>query len=119
MPEYEIDEQLKKYWEIVTRQLSTEEQQTLEAFLEEDKSVFQDATQEHPVKAVVFASWLQTDQIIEILKPSYPYFDLIKDRFHCRMRFFAYFSLSKRKNVWQVYHSLSDEEYHLLGFKVK
>lgn len=119
MPEYEIDEQLKKYWEIVSRQLSTEEQQTLEAFLEEDKSVFQDATQEHPVKAVMFASWLQTDQIIEILKPSYPYFDLIKDRFHCRMRFFAYFSLSKRKNVWQVYHSLSDEEYHLLGFKIK
>ena len=119
MPEYEIDKQLEKYWEIFTRQLSTEAQQRLEAFFEEDKPVFQDATKKHPVKAVVFASWLQTDQIIEILKPSYPYFKYIKDRFHCRMRFFAYFTLCKRKNVWQAYHSLSDEEYQLLGFKEK
>jgi hypothetical protein len=119
MPEYEIDKQIEKYWEIFTKQLSSEEQQIVEEYLEKDEPVFQDATKKHPVKTVVFASWLQTDQIIEILKPSYPYFEYIKDRLHCRMRFFAYFSLSKRKNVWQVYNSLSDEEYHLLGFKTK
>ena len=31
MPEVDIDKQVEKYWEIFTRQLSTEEQQTVEA----------------------------------------------------------------------------------------
>lgn len=117
MPEVDIDIQLEKYWEIFTRQLSTEEQHKLEELLEDDLPEFQDATEKHPVKAVVFASWLQTEEIIDILKPMYPYFKHIKDRFHSRLRFFAYFTISKQKNIWQAYHSLSDDEYRLLGFK--
>lgn len=116
MPEFDIDKQIEKYWHNFRRQLSTEEQNRLDAILKEETPKFQDATQEHPVKAVCFASWLNPEYILPVLKSSYPYFEYIEERLPCRMRFFAYFTMSKHKNVWQAYHSLSKEEYHVLGF---
>ena len=119
MPEFDIDKQLEKYWEKFRRQLNEEERKKLDALTGENIPKFQDATLEHPVKAFLFASWLDPKPITEVLKPSYPYFEFIKERLPCRMRFFAYFTMSKNKNVWQAYHSLSEEEYNLLGFKEK
>jgi len=53
---------------------------------------------------------------LDVLKPAYPYFEYIGHRLGPRMRFFAYFMISKNKNAWQAYHSLSEEEYTKLGF---
>lgn len=62
---------------------------------------------------------MDPEPILDVLKPSYPYFEYIKPRLKPRMRFFAYFTLSGKKNIWQAYHSLSEEDYVKLGFEDK
>ena len=116
MPEFDIEKQVEKYWENFRRQLNDEDVKILDTLLEEDEEDFHDATEEHPTKAVDFAVWLNPEPIIDVLQPSYSYFRYIRKRFPPRMRFFAYFTLSKKKNVWQAYHSLSEDEYISLGF---
>lgn len=54
--------------------------------------------------------------LMDILKSRYPYFNLIKKRFPPRFRFFAYYTLSKKRNLRQAYLSLSKEEFQKLGF---
>ena len=116
MPEFDIDKQLEKYWEKFRRQLSGEEQELLDKILEGTETQFIDPTVDSPVKAVDFACWLNPEPLLDVLRISYPYFDFIKDRLVSRMRFFAYYVLSGKKNVYQAYKSLSDEEYIKLGF---
>ncbi len=116
MPEFDIDKQLEKYWEKFRRQLSGEEQELLDKILEGTETQFVDPTVDSPVKAVDFACWLNPEPLLDVLRISYPYFDFIKDRLVSRMRFFAYYVLSGKKNVYQAYKSLSDEEYIKLGF---
>ena len=116
MPEFDIDKQLEKYWEKFRRQLSDEEQELLDKILEGTETQFVDPTVDSPVKAVDFACWLNPEPLLDVLRISYPYFDFIKDRLVSRMRFFAYYVLSGKKNVYQAYKSLSDEEYIKLGF---
>ena len=116
MPEFDIDKQLEKYWEKFRRQLSGEEQKLLDRILEGTEVQFVDPTVDSPVKAVDFACWLNPEPLLDVLRISYPYFDFIKDRLVSRMRFFAYYVLSGKKNVYQAYKSLSDEEYIKLGF---
>lgn len=116
MPEYDIGKQVEKYWENFRRQLNDEDAEKLDRLLEEIEENFIDPTQDNPVKAVDFARWLNPESILDILKPAYPYFKYIRPRLKPRMRFFAYFMVSRRKNAWQAYHSLSEEEYMKLGF---
>jgi hypothetical protein len=72
---------------------------------------------DNPVKAVDFAKWLDPGPILVLLKTAYPYFGYIKKRLGPRVRFFAYFILSRKKNLWQAYHSLSEDEFIELGFE--
>jgi hypothetical protein len=44
MPEYEIEQQLEKYWEKFERQLSNEEQQNHENLLQDAEEQFIDTT---------------------------------------------------------------------------
>lgn len=117
--EYDIGKQVEKYWENFRRQLNDEDAEKLDKLLEEIEEHFIDATQDTPVKAVDFVRWLDPESILDVLKTAYPYFKRIRSRLGPRMRFFAYFMVSRRKNVWQAYHSLSEEEYVKLGFTDK
>jgi hypothetical protein len=87
--------------------------------LEEIEEHFINPTQDSPVKAVDFACWLNPEPILDVLKSGYPYFKYIRPRLIPRMRFFAYLTISRRKNVWQAYHSLSEKDYMKLGFSDK
>jgi len=119
MPEIDIERKVEKYWQNFRRQLNDEDAEKLDRLLEEIDEHFIDPTQDTPVKAVDFAKWLDPEPILDVLKPSYPYFKYIRERLKPRMRFFAYFMISKKKNAWQAYHSLSEEDYMKLGFTGK
>jgi len=119
MPEIDIETQLEKYWEYFERQLSDEERQKLEQILLEENDQFVDPTVDHPVSAVEIARWLNPEPLLDVLKPSYPYFDFIRERLGPRLRLLAYFTLCKRKNLWQAYHSLDEDGCLKLGFRRK
>ena len=84
--------------------------------LQEIEERFNDPTENTPVRAVDFARWLNPKPLLQVLKPSYPYFKYISKRFGPRIRFFAYMLLSRKKNLRQAYNSLTEKEYNLLGF---
>lgn len=117
--EIDIGKQVEKYWDSFGKQLNTEDAEKLDKLLEEIEEHFIDPTQDTPVKAVDFARWLNPEPILDVLKSAYPYFTYIRPRLKPRMRFFAYFMISRKKNAWQAYHSLSPEEYVMLGFEGK
>jgi len=119
MPAIDIERQIEKYWENFRKQLNDEDAEKLDKILDEIEERFVDPTAESPVKAVDFAKWLNPEPILNVLRPSYSYFKYIKKRLSPRMRFFAYFTISKKKNLWQVYHSLSEKEFVKLGFDSK
>jgi hypothetical protein len=119
MPEIDIERNIEKYWEKFRKQLNDEDAEKLDSLLEDIEEPFIDPTQETPVKAMDFARWLDPEPILDVLKTAYPYFKHIRQRLIPRMRFFAFFMISKNKNAWQAYHSLSSEEYLKLGFKDK
>jgi len=119
MPEIDIERNIEKYWDNFRRQLNTEDAEKLDKLLEEIEEHLIDPTQDTPVKTVDFVKWLDPEPVLDILKLSYPYFKHIRDRLGPRMRFFAYFMISRKKNAWQAYHSLSGEEYMKLGFEDK
>jgi len=116
MPEIEIEKQIEKYWERFERQLSTEERQKLDSLLQDTDEQFIDPTEEHPVNAVEMVRWLDPTPLFDLFKSMYLSFDIVKNRLGPRIRFLAYFSLSKRKNLWQAYHGLTREEFQMLGF---
>jgi hypothetical protein len=119
MPEIDIDKIIEKHWQNFRKQLNDEDAQKLDKILEEIEEHFTNPTQDSPVKAVDFVRWLNPEPILDVLKQSYPYFKYIKPRLIPRMRFFAYLTISKKKNVWQAYHSLSEEDYIKLEFSDK
>jgi len=119
MPEVDIEKQVEKYWEIFVRQLSDQGKEDLDKLLEEIEEQFIDPTRNSPVKTVDFAKWLDPEPVLDLLKTAYPYFRYIKERLGPRMRFFAYFMLSRKKNLWQAYNSLSEDDFIKLGFQSK
>ncbi|MFH1013449.1 MAG: hypothetical protein V1769_02945 [Thermoplasmatota archaeon] len=116
MPEIDIEKRIEKYWGRKDRQLNLGDEEEFQQMLQEIKEQFTDPNIEHPVKAVDFARWLNPEPLLEVLKPSYPYFKYILERFEPRMRFFTYMLLSRKKNLRQAYNSLTEKEYKLLGF---
>ena len=116
MPEIDIERKIEKYWGRIERQLNLGDEEEFQQMLQEIEEQFMDPTKEHPVKAVDFARWLNPEPLLDVLKPSYPYYKYIKKRFKPRIRFFAYMLLSRKKNLRSAYNSLNDEEYNLLGF---
>lgn len=119
MPEIDIDKTIEKHWQNFRRQLNDEDAEILDKILEDIEEHFNNPTQDNPVKTVDFVRWLDPEPIIDVLKPSFPYFEYIRPRLIPRMRFFAYFMISRKKNAWQAYHSLGEEEYVKLGFEEK
>jgi len=119
MPEIDIERNIEKYWDSFRRQLNDEDAEKLDKLLEEIEEHFIDPTQDTPVKAVDFARWFDPESILDVLKTAYPYFKRVRSRLVPRMRFFAYFMISRKKNAWQAYHSLTEEEYMKLGFRNK
>jgi len=116
MPEIDIERQIEKYWGRIERQLNLGDQEEFQQMLHEIEEQFIDPTSDKTVRAVDFARWLNPEPLLDVLKPSYPYFKYIKQRFEPRMRFFSYMLLSRKKNLRQAYNSLTEEEYELLGF---
>jgi len=112
MPEIEIEKHIENYWENIKRLLNNEEQ---DAFNRLEKQ-FIDPTKDNPVKAVDIVKWLDPTPLLDILRTRYPYFDMIKERFVPRFRFFAYLTISKKRNLRQAYLSLSESEFLKLGF---
>jgi hypothetical protein len=116
MPEIDIEKRIEKYWGRKDRQLNLGDEEEFQQMLQEIKKQFTDPNIEHPVKAVDFARWLNPEPLLEVLKPSYPYFKYILERFEPRIRFFTYMLLSRKKNLRQAYNSLTEKEYKILGF---
>ncbi len=116
MPETNIERKIEKYWGRIERQLNLGDEEEFQKMLQEIEEQFIDPTSDNPVRAVEFIKWLDPEPLFDVLKPSYPYFKYIKQRFEPRMRFFAYMLLSREKNLRQAYNSLNEEEYKLLGF---
>ena len=116
MPEIDIEQKVEKYWGRIERQLNLGDEEEFKQMLQEMEEQFIDPTSDKPIRAVDFVKWLDPEPLLEVLKPNYPYFKYIKQRFGPRMRFFAYMLLSGKKNLRQAYNSLNEEEYKLLGF---
>jgi hypothetical protein len=112
MPEIEIEKHIENYWGNIGRLLNDEER---DAFNRIEKQ-FIDPTKDNPVKAVDVVKWLDPTLLLDILKVRYPYFNMIKERFKPRFRFFAYLTISKKRNLRQAYLSLTESEFHELGF---
>jgi len=119
MPKDDIERQIDNFWGNVSRLLNDEDEDEFNKIFAEIQERFIDPTSDNPVKAVDFTRWLNPEPLVEVLKTSYPYFNYIKNRFEPRIRFFAYFMISRKKNLWQAYQSLTEEEYIMLGFKGK
>lgn len=119
MPEIDIERIIEKHWQNFRKQLNDEDAEKLDKLLQEIEEQFTNPTQDSPVKAVDFVRWFNPEPILDILQPFYPYFKYIRERLIPRMRFFAYFTLSKKKNVWQAYHSLNEEDFIKLEFSKK
>ena len=116
MPETDIERKIEKYWGRIDRQLTLGDEEEFNQMLQEIEEQFIDLASDKPIRAVDFARWLNPEPLLEILKPSYPYFRYISERFEPRMRFFAYMLLSRKKNLHQAYNSLTEKEYMMLGF---
>jgi hypothetical protein len=116
MPEIDIGRKVKNYWGSIERQLNLGDEKQFQQMLHEIDEHFINPTEEHPIRAVDVARWLDPEPLLEVLKPCYPYYHYIKHRFEPRIRFFAYLMLSRKKNLYQAYHSLTREEYMKLGF---
>jgi len=119
MPEMDIEKRIEKHWQNFRKQLNDEDAENLDRLLEGIEEHFNNPTQDNPVKAVDFVKWLDPESILDVLKPVYPYFEYIRPRLKPRMRFFAYFMISRKKNAWQAYHSLTEDEYIKLEFTSK
>ena len=116
MPEIDIERNIEKYWGRKDRQLNLGDEEEFQQMLQEIEEQFIDPTEKHPANAVDFARWLNPEPLLEVLKPSYPYFKYISERFEPRIRFFTYMLLSRKKNLRQAYNSLTEKEYKILGF---
>lgn len=116
MPETDIERRIEKYWGRIERQLNLGDEEEFQQMLQEIEEQFIDPTSDKTVRAVDFARWLNPEPLLDVLKPSYPYFKYISKRFRPRIRFFAYMLLSRKKNLRQAYNSLTEKEYELLGF---
>jgi len=112
MPEIDIERKVEKYWGRIERQLNLGDEEEFKQMLQEMEEQFIDPTSDKPIRAVDFVKWLDPEPLLEVLKPNYPYFKYIKQRFGPRMRFFAYMLLSGKKNLRQAYYSLKLRSHH-------
>ena len=93
------------------------ERELFEQMLAEDSPEhFRSPSAEIPVPAEKFVCYLDTDFVEDLLKKAYPKYDHIKKRFPPRVRFFAYFTLSRMVSMKKAYRRLEPEDFHNMGF---
>lgn len=116
MPETDMERKIEKYWGRIDRQLNIDDEEEFKQMVQEIEEQFIDPTEDNPVRAVDVVKWLDPTPLLNILKTRYPYFDMIKERFKSRFRFFAYLTISKKRNLRQAYLSLTESDFLKLGF---
>jgi hypothetical protein len=116
MPETDIERKIEKYWGRIDRQLNINDEEEFKQMFQDIEKQFIDPTEDNPVRTVDVVKWLDPTPLLDILKTRYPYFDMIKDRFLPRFRFFAYLTISKKRNLRQAYLSLTESDFLKLGF---
>ena len=77
MPEYDIDKQIEKFWEIVRRQVPDEDFEILEQIVNAGEPGFIDPARNNPVKVVDFVRFFDPASLLNLLRSAYPYFDFI------------------------------------------
>jgi hypothetical protein len=114
----DIDVLVNKYWAVREQFVSDSEYELIDRLLDEgDVGDYTKPTKETPVPAKIFVCWLDTDFTEPILKKIYPRYKIIKHRLGPRVRFLAYFCLSREVYLKKAYRKLSQEDFYVMGFK--
>ena len=69
-----------------------------------------------PIPAERFVCWLDTGFMEGLLREVYPRYDQIKQRLPPRVRFLAYFTLSRTTSLKKAYRRLEPEDFYRMGF---
>lgn len=83
---------------------------------------FVDPTQDSPVPAVLFSSWMNCEFLDTFVYRYYPKSrksQSVKERIYAKLRFLAYMVLTKASNIAEAYNALTEEDFIMLGFEKK
>ena len=81
MPEIDIERKVEKYWGRKDRQLNIGDEEEFQQMLHEIEERFIDPTSDKTVRAVDFARCLNPKPLLDVLKTSYPYFEVYQTTF--------------------------------------
>jgi hypothetical protein len=118
-PIREIEERIKAYWGREAEESGFANVEEWDKWSEDTIPRFVNPTPETPVPLVEFVSWLDPEPLMGLLRDRYKDFDRVKKQLAPRIRFFAYFTLSKETYLAQSYKKLNEWDFHMLGFKKK
>jgi hypothetical protein len=118
-PIREIEERIKTYWGREAKELGFASVGEWDKWTEGAIPRFINPTAETPVPLVEFVSWLDPEPLMGLLRDRYKDFDRVKKQLAPRLRFFAYFVLSKETYLAQAYKKLDEWDFHLLDFDKK
>ncbi|MDH2906261.1 MAG: hypothetical protein PXX82_07930 [Methanomassiliicoccales archaeon] len=117
-----VDGRISTYWERREKEklVGTDTLEKLDAALNGIGRTFIDATQEHPVPAIDFCSWLDCAFLIGFFRGSYTNFSVVEKRLEPRIRFFAFLVISRSRTLIEGYRSMcADDGWRRLGFTGK
>ena len=118
-PTSDIEKRIKAYWGRVAEEAGFASVEEWDKWSEDAIPRFINPTSETPVPLVEFISWLDPERLIRLLRDSYKDFERVKKRLVPRLRFFAFFTLSKEIYLSQVYKQLDEWDFCMLGFERK
>ena len=118
-PKSETDERIKAYWGRVAEEAGFANVEEWDKWSEDAIPRFINPTSETTVPLVEFVSWLEPEFLIGLLRDSYYDFERVKKRLAPRIRFFAFFTLSKETYLAQAYKQLDEWDFCTLGFEKK
>ena len=81
-----------------------------------DSEHYRSPSSETPIPAETFVCWLETGFMSDVLKQAYPRYENIKERLPPRVRFLAYFALSRTICLKKAYRRLEPEDFYNMGF---
>ena len=114
----DIEDQVNKFWAARFRFVSDSEREMFERILSEgDPGDYVSPSEDVPVAAKQFVCWLDTGFLDPFLRGLFPRFDSIRDRLPPRVRFLAYFCLSRRRSLKAAHRSLEPEDFLRMGFE--
>lgn len=118
-PTSKIEERIKAYWGREAEESGFANVEEWDKWSKDAIPRFINPSAETPVPLVEFVSWLDPDPLIELMKECYIDFTRVKKRLAPRLRFFAYFTLSKETYLTQAYKKLDEWDFCMLGFEEK